>query len=87
MRPDDEVCYCCHVSLRKLVKFARRERPNHPSQMVDCLGAGTGCGWCIPIITKIANDPDGFSGADLDMDRYVSDRAAYRDAEGSKNRF
>lgn len=50
---DDKICYCYHVSLRKLVNFARRERLQRASQMSQCLGAGTGCGWCIPILKKI----------------------------------
>lgn len=54
MDPDDDICYCHHVSLRKLVNFARREQPRHPSQMSECLGAGTGCGWCIPYLAAIA---------------------------------
>lgn len=53
MTPDDKICYCFHVSLRKLVNFARREQPQKPSQMSECLNAGTGCGWCIPILKKI----------------------------------
>ena len=53
MGPDDKICYCYHVSLRKLYHFARRERLQRPSQMSDCLGAGTGCGWCIPILCKL----------------------------------
>ncbi len=87
MLPDDEICLCNHVSLRKLVKFARRERPKRPGQMAGCLGAGTGCGWCIPILTEIAKDPDGFSGLDLDADTHACDRRDYREAGGSKNRF
>ena len=50
---DDKICCCYHVSLRKLVNFARRERLQRASQMSQCLGAGTGCGWCIPILKKI----------------------------------
>ncbi len=53
MNLDDQICYCYHVSLRKLVNYARRERPMRASQMSDCLGAGTGCGWCIPILKRI----------------------------------
>ncbi len=53
MRLDDEICFCHHVPLRKLVRFARRERPRHASQMSNCLGAGTGCGWCIPTLKTI----------------------------------
>lgn len=53
MNLDDDICYCYHVPLRKLVNFARRERLVRSSQMSNCLGAGTGCGWCIPILRKI----------------------------------
>jgi len=53
MNLDDNICYCYHVSMRKLVNFARRERLVRASQMSNCLGAGTGCGWCIPILQKI----------------------------------
>ncbi|MBK8268428.1 MAG: (2Fe-2S)-binding protein [Planctomycetes bacterium] len=53
MKADDEICCCFHVSLRKLVHFARRERPARESQMSDCLNAGTGCGWCIPILKML----------------------------------
>lgn len=53
MNLDDKICYCYHVSLRKLVNYVRRERPRKASQMSNCLGAGTGCGWCIPILKRI----------------------------------
>lgn len=53
MKLDDQICCCFHVSLRKLVNFARRECPTRPSQLSECLNAGTGCGWCIPILKKI----------------------------------
>ncbi|MFQ5428963.1 MAG: bacterioferritin-associated ferredoxin [Phycisphaerae bacterium] len=53
MKPDDRICYCFHVSLRKLAHYARRERIRKASQLSGCLGAGTGCGWCIPFLKKI----------------------------------
>ncbi len=53
MNLDDKICYCYHVPLRKLLSYARRESLQRPSQMSHCLGAGTGCGWCIPILKKI----------------------------------
>jgi len=56
MKLDDRICYCYHVPLRKLIAFARRERPQRASRMSECLGAGTGCGWCIPILSKIFRD-------------------------------
>lgn len=53
MQPDDEVCYCFHVSLRKVENFCRNTKPTYPSQISECLSAGTGCGWCVPLIKKI----------------------------------
>ena len=53
MNPDDKVCYCFHVSRRKLVNFVRIHRPKVPSQLSECGGAGTGCGWCIPFLKQI----------------------------------
>lgn len=76
MKPDDKVCYCYTVSLRKLVNYARRERPARASQMSECLNAGTGCGWCIPFLKKIWADPDGVR-IDLDPDAYAAQRLHY----------
>jgi NAD(P)H-nitrite reductase large subunit len=53
MELDDKVCYCFHVTRRKLVNFIRRERPRVPSQLSLCGGAGTGCGWCIPFLRQL----------------------------------
>ena len=53
MNLDDKVCYCFHVSRRKLVNWARRNHPQVPSQLSECGGAGTGCGWCIPFLKQI----------------------------------
>lgn len=53
MKLDDKVCYCFHVSRRKLENFVRREQPLVVSQMSQCGGAGTGCGWCIPFLKQI----------------------------------
>ena len=77
MQPDDDICYCYHVSMRKLVNFARRVRPVQASRMTECLGAGTGCGWCIPFLTKIARDPDRFGVDELTPEQYAESRKNY----------
>jgi bacterioferritin-associated ferredoxin len=46
MKPDDPVCLCFHVTRRKIINFIRIEKPKRPSQLSQCFGAGTGCGWC-----------------------------------------
>ena len=86
MKPDDRICYCFTVSLRKLVNFARRERPQRASQMSECLGAGSGCGWCIPFLKKIWEDPDGVQ-IDGTPDDYSSARGGYITSEKAKNEF
>jgi NAD(P)H-nitrite reductase large subunit len=53
MQPDDELCLCFHVSKRKVMNYLRVERPQRESQLADCHGAGTGCGWCRPFLKKL----------------------------------
>jgi bacterioferritin-associated ferredoxin len=53
MELDDELCLCFHVSKRKVVNFLRIEKPQRESQLADCHGAGTGCGWCRPFLRKL----------------------------------
>lgn len=53
MHPDDEVCLCFHVSLRKIRAYLEREDPAVASLVSECLGAGTGCGWCVPFLRHL----------------------------------
>jgi bacterioferritin-associated ferredoxin len=53
LTPDDTVCFCFHVPLRKIETFCAVEKPAHASQISECLSAGTGCGWCVPMLTRI----------------------------------
>jgi bacterioferritin-associated ferredoxin len=53
MQPDDTVCFCFHVSLRKIETFCRVEKPQHASQISERLSAGSGCGWCVPMLEQI----------------------------------
>jgi len=50
---DDELCLCFHVSKRKVLNFLAVEKPRRASQMSECFGAGTGCGWCRPYLRKL----------------------------------
>lgn len=50
MELDENVCLCFHVTRRKLESYLRVEKPSRPSQLSQCGGAGTGCGWCVPIL-------------------------------------
>jgi len=87
MHLDDEICYCYHVSMRKLINFSRRVRPDRPSQMTECLNAGTGCGWCIPFLVKIAEDPKHFALDGFSPEEYAANRKNYRAGGAPKNTF
>lgn len=52
MELDDQVCYCFHISKRKVVNYIRVRQPRVASQISDCGGAGTGCGWCVPYLKQ-----------------------------------
>ncbi len=95
MKPDDEICYCYHVTLRKLLNFARRTRPQRASQLSQCLDAGTGCGWCIPVLQRIhaqtmtnGSADDSATVPDLpeSADQYADARRQYIKSD-EKNRF
>jgi bacterioferritin-associated ferredoxin len=53
LQPDDTVCFCFHVTRRKIENYCRIEKPQAASQISECLSAGTGCGWCIPMLRRI----------------------------------
>ena len=53
MRLDDDLCLCFHVSWRKILNYWRIHRVKHPSQLSECGGAGTGCGWCRRSLKRI----------------------------------
>jgi len=88
MKPDDLVCYCFHVSKRKILNFLRVRRPRRASQLSECGGAGTGCGWCVRYLetcfrqqTEAAGSP---ASAEQDADTYAAGRAAYLQAGKGK---
>ncbi|MCS6852993.1 MAG: (2Fe-2S)-binding protein [Gemmataceae bacterium] len=77
---DAQVCLCFHVTRRKLINHVRVNRPKVASQMADCGGAGTGCGWCIPFLKQIFEQE--MYGRETDLERltpeeYARRRAAY----------
>lgn len=87
MNLDDDICYCYHVSLRKLVNFSRRTQPQRPSQMTECLGAGTGCGWCVPFLKRIAEAPEQFERGDIQVQDYADQRKTYIATKQRRNEF
>jgi NAD(P)H-nitrite reductase large subunit len=82
---DGQVCYCFHVSRRKLLNFVRRERPRVASMLSQCGGAGTGCGWCIPFLKQIHQQAVAGGVTELETlsaAEYERRRAAYVRAGG-----
>jgi NAD(P)H-nitrite reductase large subunit len=80
MNLDDKVCYCFHVTQRKLVNFIRRTQPRVASQLSQCGGAGTGCGWCIPFLKQLHQNAAKGSAIELETltpEEYERRRAAY----------
>jgi NAD(P)H-nitrite reductase large subunit len=82
---DAKICYCFHVSRRKLENFVRLNRPKVASQLSECGGAGTGCGWCIPFLKQLHQQ--AVVGGTTDLEEltpaeYETRRAAYIRAGG-----
>ncbi|MBL8891009.1 MAG: (2Fe-2S)-binding protein [Planctomycetaceae bacterium] len=66
MELDDEMCLCFHVTRRKIENYIQRTKPQRASQLSECFGAGTGCGWCRPFLHRLwqraqvpAMEPEG----------------------------
>ena len=80
MKPDDKLCYCFHVTQRKVVNWIRLHQPRVPSEISECGGAGTGCGWCVPFLRRLfdaAQQTQPASSIELDAEQYAAQREAY----------
>jgi NAD(P)H-nitrite reductase large subunit len=77
---DAKVCYCFHVTQRKLLNFLRVEKPRVASQLSQCGGAGTGCGWCIPYLKQLFHQATEGGATELEQltpAEYARRRAVY----------
>jgi len=79
MQLDDELCLCFHVSKRKVLNHLRIHCPRVASQLSECGGAGTGCGWCVPFLKKLHRQATaaGSSETEPASGDYAEARAAY----------
>ena len=78
---------CFHVTKRKVQNFLRVERPRRASQMSECFGAGTGCGWCRPFLQRLFDTAAeaGTVAPDLPTaEDYARQRSRYVLAGGGK---
>ena len=79
MDPDDDVCLCFHVPLRKIRAFLERENPPVASLISECLSAGTGCQWCVPFLKHLHAEHQAGRVPDLKVspEQYVKARLTY----------
>ena len=78
MRPDDNICLCFHVSKRKLENYLRIEQPKRASQLSQCGGAGTGCGWCVPFLQRLFGQSQADGAVSLPTaEDYSAERQKY----------
>ena len=80
MESDDTICYCFHISKRKIQNFIRIHQPRRASQISECGGAGTGCGWCVSYLKRYFDE--AVSGNVTQADtltpvEYANQRARY----------
>jgi bacterioferritin-associated ferredoxin len=86
MDPDDNICLCFRVSLRKIQTFLKREDPPVASLISECLGAGTGCQWCVPFLKHLHAQHTRGEPVDLRIspEKYADARTSYR-ASGERD--
>ena len=80
---DHQLCYCFHITKRKIVNFVRQTRPKKASLISECFGAGSGCGWCIPFLEKIQREIVGGDKVvceELTPQQYEAMRKKYMEA-------
>lgn len=85
MHPDDHVCLCFRVSLRKIRTYLKQEDPPVASLISECLGAGTGCQWCVPFLKELhrqhaehdPRSPDGQPDLAISPEQYAKSRLAF----------
>ena len=89
MQDHQDICLCFHVTAAKIKKFIRIKKPVRESQLSECYGAGTGCGWCRPYLKSIFDSETSESGfddlANLTSDQYSAMRQAYRREKSGPN--
>ena len=80
MDQDDNVCLCFRVSLRKIRGYLEREEPPVASLLSECLGAGTGCQWCVPFLKHLHAQHQRGETPDLKIspEQYTKARSSYR---------
>jgi bacterioferritin-associated ferredoxin len=60
---DSDVCFCNHVTKRKLLNFIRQRKVKRVEDLANCLGAGTTCGLCKSRMREILEEHAKSSGS------------------------
>lgn len=79
MNEDQPICLCFDISRRKVIQFLRTQKPQAASQMSECFGAGTGCGWCRPFLRQLWQSEQPEQENLPDAEAYAKQRQAYRE--------
>jgi len=64
----------------EIVNYIRIHKLRRPSQVSQCGGAGTGCGWCVSYLKRYFEEAAGSDERDADAitpEEYAQQRAAY----------
>jgi NAD(P)H-nitrite reductase large subunit len=77
MDQDAKVCLCFRVTRRKLLNFIRIHHPRVASQLSQCGGAGTGCGWCVPYLQTLFAGEQAAELDTLSAEEYAQGRAEH----------
>ncbi|MEL6110942.1 MAG: (2Fe-2S)-binding protein [Planctomycetota bacterium] len=79
MNEDQPICLCFDVSRRKVIQFLRTQKPKAASQMSECFGAGTGCGWCRKFLEQLWQSQHPEAESFPDAETYAQQRQAYKE--------
>lgn len=79
MKPDDELCLCFHVSWRKVINYVRVEKVTRPSQVSQCFGAGTGCGWCRPFLNRLVQQVNENPPSPATIEQWLAEKSPRKD--------
>ncbi|MFN7875012.1 MAG: bacterioferritin-associated ferredoxin [Pirellula sp.] len=84
MKPDDELCLCFHITWRKVINYIRVNKITRPSQLHECGGAGSGCGWCRKQLTKLTSEIQQCPPTSDTIEEWLNDRSPNKEsyAEG-----
>jgi bacterioferritin-associated ferredoxin len=97
MEADDELCLCFHITWRKVLNYIRIHQVQLPSQLHECGGAGTGCGWCRKQLERLTNQcresppsadeiEEWLRARTPNKAQYAEGRATYRKSIGDQPR-